>query len=381
MSIWGAFLAKMIISKLSLVNFRNHNKINLEFNPHMNIIIGDNASGKTNILEAIIVLALTKSYKNVNDTDLITFSKSKLKVKGNIRDEKIFKNLEVEITKEGKMVKLNNKRVNCLAEYVSNLKVVTFMPNDLELIKGSPNIRRNLLNIELSQLSSLYLTTYNQYNKLLKTRNEYLKLLFTNGIADKNYFDILTDKLIEKAIVVYKLRYQYLKRINTDIDNIFKNITGQNGIRILYKPNINFDKYEADVIKTTMTKIYKINYQRELHLGMTIFGPHRDDFQFIYQENDMKLYSSQGQQKSAVLAYKLATISIFNEKSGTKPVLLLDDIFGELDLKKKNRLLKYINTDIQSIITTTDLKNISKNALATATIFSISNGEIERRNN
>ncbi len=381
MSIWGVFLAKMIISKLSLVNFRNHNKINLEFNPHMNIIIGDNASGKTNILEAIIVLALTKSYKNVNDTDLITFSKSKLKVKGNIRDEKIFKNLEVEITKEGKMVKLNNKRVNCLAEYVSNLKVVTFMPNDLELIKGSPNIRRNLLNIELSQLSSLYLTTYNQYNKLLKTRNEYLKLLFTNGIADKNYFDILTDKLIEKAIVVYKLRYQYLKRINTDIDNIFKNITGQNGIRILYKPNINFDKYEADVIKTTMTKIYKINYQRELHLGMTIFGPHRDDFQFIYQENDMKLYSSQGQQKSAVLAYKLATISIFNEKSGTKPVLLLDDIFGELDLKKKNRLLKYINTDIQSIITTTDLKNISKNALATATIFSISNGEIERRNN
>lgn len=381
MSIWGVFLAKMIISKLSLVNFRNHNKINLEFNPHMNIIIGDNASGKTNILEAIIVLALTKSYKNVNDTDLITFSKSKLKVKGNIRDEKIFKNLEVEITKEGKMVKLNNKRVNCLAEYVSNLKVVTFMPNDLELIKGSPNIRRNLLNIELSQLSSLYLTTYNQYNKLLKTRNEYLKLLFTNGIADKNYFDILTDKLIEKAIVVYKLRYQYLKRINTDIDNIFKNITGKNGIRILYKPNINFDKYEADVIKTTMTKIYKINYQRELHLGMTIFGPHRDDFQFIYQENDMKLYSSQGQQKSAVLAYKLATISIFNEKSGTKPVLLLDDIFGELDLKKKNRLLKYINTDIQSIITTTDLKNISKNALATATIFSISNGEIERRNN
>lgn len=381
MSIWGVFLSKMIISKLSLVNFRNHNKINLEFNPHMNIIIGDNASGKTNILEAIIVLALTKSYKNVNDTDLITFSKSKLKVKGNIRDEKIFKNLEVEITKEGKMVKLNNKRVNCLAEYVSNLKVVTFMPNDLELIKGSPNIRRNLLNIELSQLSSLYLTTYNQYNKLLKTRNEYLKLLFTNGIADKNYFDILTDKLIEKAIVVYKLRYQYLKRINTDIDNIFKNITGQNGIRILYKPNINFDKYEADVIKTTMTKIYKINYQRELHLGMTIFGPHRDDFQFIYQENDMKLYSSQGQQKSAVLAYKLATISIFNEKSGTKPVLLLDDIFGELDLKKKNRLLKYINNDIQSIITTTDLKNISKNALATATIFSISNGEIERRNN
>lgn len=371
----------MIISKLNLVNFRNHSKTNLEFNPHMNIIIGDNASGKTNILESIVVLALTKSYKNISDVDLITFSKSKLKIKGNIRDKKISKNLEVEITKKGKIVKLNNKRVNCLAEYVSNLKIVTFTPNDLELIKGSPNIRRNLLNIELSQLSSLYLTTYNQYNKLLKTRNEYLKLLFTNGIADKNYFDILTDKLIEKAIIIYKLRYQYLKKINTDIDKIFENITGQNGVSILYKPNILFDKYDDDVIKKKMSEIYKINYQRELHLGMTIFGPHRDDFQFIYHGNDMKLYSSQGQQKSAVLAYKLATIPVFDEKSGTKPVLLLDDIFGELDLKKRNKLLNYINSDIQSIITTTDLKNISKKALATATIFSISNSGIERRNN
>lgn len=260
-------------------------------------------------------------------------------------------------------------------------KDCNFTPNDLELIKGSPNIRRNLLNIELSQLSSLYLTTYNQYNKLLKTRNEYLKLLFTNGIADKNYFDILTDKLIEKAIIIYKLRYQYLKKINTDIDKIFENITGQSGVSILYKPNILFDKYDDDVIKKKMSEIYKINYQRELHLGMTIFGPHRDDFQFIYHGNDMKLYSSQGQQKSAVLAYKLATIPVFDEKSGTKPVLLLDDIFGELDLKKRNKLLNYINSDIQSIITTTDLKNISKKALATATIFSISNSGIERRNN
>lgn len=371
----------MIISKLDLVNFRNHNKINLEFNPHMNIIVGENASGKTNILESIVVLALTKSYKSISDADLITFSKSKLKIKGNIREEQTFKNLEVEITKSGKIVKLNNKKINCLAKYISNLKVVIFTPNDLELIKGSPNIRRNLLNIELSQLYSLYLTTYNQYNKLLKTRNEYLKLLFTNGIADKKYFDILTDKLIEKAIIIYKFRYQYLEKINTNMDGIFKSITGQCGVKILYKPNISFVEYKDDLMKIKMLETYKINYQKELHLGMTIFGPHRDDFQFVYQDKDMKVYSSQGQQKSAVLAYKLATIPIFDEKSGTKPVLLLDDIFGELDLKKRIKLLNYISSDIQSIITTTDLKNISKKSLANATIFSISDGKIERRNN
>ena len=132
-------------------------------------------------------------------------------------------------------------------------------------------------------------------------------------------------------------------------------------------------------LKETL-EIFK-NYQKELRIGMTMFGPHRDDFQFQLNDVDMKLFSSQGQQKSAVLAYKLSTIPIFEEKNGTKPVLLLDDIFSELDLKKKNRLLKYVNQDIQSIITTTDLKNISKKSLENATIFKVSNGNVERSNN
>ena len=371
----------MVIKRLNLVNFRNYSKVNLELGPSMNIFIGENASGKTNILESIVVLALTKSYKNINENNLIRLAKKKTKIKGTVKNDKSLKNLEIEIMETEKVVKVNNKRFYCLADYISNLNIVLFTPDDLELIKGSPSIRRNLLNMELSQLSSLYLNTYNQYNKILRTRNEYLKILFTNNIADKKYLDILTEQLIDKAIVIYKLRNEYLEKINRNINNIFKNITGEENLSILYKPNISFDNYEDDSLKKTMMEILNKNYQRELHIGMTMFGPHRDDFQFQLNDVDMKLFSSQGQQKSAVLAYKLSTIPIFEEKNGTKPVLLLDDIFSELDLKKKNRLLKYVNQDIQSIITTTDLKNISKKSLENTTIFKVSNGNVERSNN
>ena len=202
----------MVIKRLNLVNFRNYSKVNLELGPSMNIFIGENASGKTNILESIVVLALTKSYKNINENNLIRLAKKKTKIKGTVKNDKSLKNLEIEIMETEKVVKVNNKRIYCLADYISNLNIVLFTPDDLELIKGSPSIRRNLLNMELSQLSSLYLNTYNQYNKILRTRNEYLKILFTNNIADKKYLDILTEQLIDKAIVIYKLRNEYLEK-------------------------------------------------------------------------------------------------------------------------------------------------------------------------
>ncbi len=368
----------MIISRLNLTNFRNHHRLDIEFSPQMNIVIGNNAIGKTNILEAIGILALTKSYRNGNEIDLIQFTKSKAKIKGKVRDGISIKNLSVEITKEKKVVKINNTIIYKIADYISNLNVVIFTPDDLEIIKGSPNIRRNLLNIELSQISEKYLVTYNEYNKILKTRNEYLKILFTNQIADQSYLDVLTEKLVEKAVFIYQMRSKYIDKINQQIDQIFYEITGEKGLLILYSPNVLITSFEPDKLKEELLHLYHKNIKRELNAGMTLFGPHRDDFSFYLHQNDMKIYASQGQQKSAVLAYKLATIPIFKEHNGTNPVLLLDDIFSELDIKKKNKLLKFISKDIQSIITTTDLKNISKKSLINATIFKVNNGNVER---
>lgn len=368
----------MIISQLNLTNFRNYRRLEIELNPKMNIFIGKNGAGKTNILEAITILALTKSYRNGAETDLIQFTKEKAKIKGKIKQEKRSKQLSVEITSDKKIVKVNNQVIYRIADYISNLNVVVFTPDDLDIIKGSPTIRRNLLNMELSQISEKYLVTYNEYNKILKTRNEYLKILFTNQIADRNYLDILTEKLVEKAVFIYQMRKSYIEKINQEIDHIFYKITGEKSLSIIYNPNISIISFDTEQLKKQLLDIYRKNYKRELNAGMTLFGPHRDDINFLLNQYDMKIYASQGQQKSAVLSYKLATIPIFKEYSLTNPVLLLDDIFSELDINKKNKLLTFISKDIQSIITTTDLKNISKKALKDATIFEVANRTVER---
>ena len=370
----------MKISSLGLVHFRNYSKTNLSFGPKMNIFVGDNAQGKTNILEAITILALTKSHRVGISPNIIQFGQNKAKISGSIKREKILTKLSVELTEDTKKCLVNQTPIKKIADYISNLNVIVFTPDDLDIVKGSPAIRRNLLNIQLCQLSKDYLKTYNEYNKLLKTRNEYLKILFNNSIADTNYLDIITDKLIDKAIFIYQKRKEYIDLINLHINDSFYEISGEKGLSVQYITNVLFDDYEYETIRKKLKHTFKKNYLKELNYGMTIYGPHRDDFVFNYQDNDLKFFGSQGQQKVAVLSFKLSEIPIFKDISGTYPVLLLDDIFSELDIKKRNKLLKMIQfDDIQSIITTTDLKNIQKRYLEDAYIYSVFNGSIERR--
>ena len=345
----------------------------------MNIFVGDNAQGKTNILEAITFLALTKSHRLGVHPNVIMFNKKKAKIKGVIQKEKIISKLEVEIVDNEKKLFVNQTEIRKVADYISNLNIIVFSPDDLEIIKGSPNVRRNLLNIQLSQISKIYLNIYNEYNKLLRTRNEYLKVLFQNSIADSSYLDIITDKLIEKATFIYQKRKEYLDLINESINTYYKDINGEVGLLVRYEPNIEFSDYDGETIRKTLKHYYKKNYKKELNYGMTLVGPHRDDFFFFLSDKNLKFFGSQGQQKTAVLAYKLSEIPIFESMLSTKPVLLLDDIFSELDLKKRNRLLKLIHTGIQSVITTTDLKNINKKYLTDAYIYNVKNGKVERK--
>ena len=355
----------MKISKINLLNFRNYSKLNLQLNENMNIFIGNNAQGKTNILESIHLLALTKSYRSINDFDLVKFGKDKAIIKGRIKNNGIIKDLEISLEKGKKTLYLNKNIIKRTADYISNLLIISFSPDDLEIIKDSPSVRRNILNIQISQLSKLYLNTYNEYNKLLKTRNEYLKLLLTNSLSDKNYFDIITEKLIEKAVIIYKMRKEYIDLVNINLSSIYSEIgTTNDELSIVYEPNVEIIDFSDDSI---------------LNNGMTLFGPHRDDFSFLLNNNNLKMYGSQGQQKLAIISYKLSEISIFEDMSGNKPILLFDDIFSELDIKKRNRLLKYVENNIQSIITTTDIKNINKKFLSNASIFEVIDGNIVRK--
>ena len=345
----------------------------------MNVFVGDNAQGKTNILEAITILALTKSHRVGVSPNIIMFDKSKCSISGTVRRDKIITKLNVEITEDTKKLSVNSTNIRKVADYISNLNIIVFTPDDLEIVKGSPNVRRNLLNIQLCQLSREYLKVYNEYNKLLKTRNEYLKILFNNSLGDTNYLDIITDKLIEKAIFIYQKRKEYVDLININIDKYYKEISRDSGVSVRYVTNVIFDDYEFETIRKKLKHTFKKNYMKELNYGMTIYGPHRDDLYFEYKGNDLKYFGSQGQQKLAILSFKLSEIPIFKDISGENPVLLLDDIFSELDIKKRNKLLKLVCLDdVQSIITTTDLRNINKKYIEDAFVYQVKSGNVER---
>ncbi len=366
----------MILRKIKLVNFRNYANLNINFSKNINIIIGDNAQGKTNLLESIYTLALTKSYRTTNDVNLIRNNQEKFIVVGEIKDSSVFKKLSVELHNNNKTVKLNDNIINKISDYIGNLYVILSSPDDLQIIKGSPSERRNFLNIEISQLSSNYIKKYNEFNKILKMRNDYLKLLLTNNLSDYSYLDILTNNLIERELDIYIERNNFINNINENLSKIYENIMDISNLKILYQPNIEINDFDRDNLREILKDKYKKNIKREILMGMTLYGPHRDDFTFIIEENDIKIYGSQGQQKIAFIALKFAEIPIFEEKTGTKPVILLDDIFSELDKKKKNRLMKYINDDYQVIITSNDTKDIGKEILMNSKIIKVKDGKI-----
>jgi DNA replication and repair protein RecF len=247
-------------------------------------------------------------------------------------------------------------------------------PEDINILQGTPAERRNFLNIELSQLSKNYIKKYNEFNKILKIRNNYLKMLSNTSISDKRYLDSLTENLIEREIDIYQERNKFINLINNSVGKIYEDIMGIKEFKIIYEPNIELDNYETEYLKSTLEKKYNNSLKKEIENGMTLYGPHRDDLIFLIGNDDIKLYGSQGQQKVAIIALKLSEISIFKDFTGTNPIILLDDIFSELDIKTRNKLINYIPEDVQIIVTTNDTKGISKKFIDSAKIFKVING-------
>lgn len=358
----------MYLEKIKIKNFKKIINLETELNKNINIFIGNNAQGKTSILESIYVLALTKPSKSVEESELINKTSDFSLIKGNLRYEKNQKEMEVILTNQEKILKINKKKIKKVSDYLTNLNVIMFSPDDLDIIKKSPLVRRNLLNIELCQLFPNYMKVLNEYNKLLKIRNEYLRKNYLN--IDKAYFDIITEKLIDRLIIIRNYREKYIECINSNIEVIYKKIMKTGNLKVNYNKNISFD-YKEEIIN-----YYKDNYYNEVDKKMTLFGIQKDDLSFYVDSMDLKDYGSQGQQRVAILAFKLAEINIFKEIKKTYPIVLLDDIFSELDIEKRNNLLKFIKSNIQFIITTTDIKNISDKIVEKASIFKIKDGNI-----
>lgn len=367
----------MYLSNIKLHNFRNYGKLILDFTPGINIIYGNNAQGKTNLLESIYYLSVTKSHHSFLDNNLIKNGEDSLFVEGIIRDNNLTNKYSIELVNHKKILKINDDKINKISDYISNINTIFFYPDDLNLIKGNPEVRRRYLNIQLSQLSSIYFKNISDYNKLLKIRNNYLKKYVDRIDFDENYFDIITDHLIDKSIYIYKMRKKYISKINQYSKLISKKIYNSDNYEIIYKTNFDHLDFNDEDIKSKIKEEYRKNLYRDKKYKITLLGPQKDDFEFVYESKNLKLYGSQGQQRLGVLVFKLSEINIFNDFKQTKPILLLDDVFSELDNNKKNSLLNYINNEIQTIITTTDLSNLDKNLINTSNLIKINGGKIE----
>lgn len=368
----------MILKSIKLKNFRNYESLELNFSDGINILYGDNAQGKTNLLESIYVLAITKSHRSFIDQSLIKEGENSSKISGIIEKEGIPTSYEVLLENKKKKCFIDDDEIKKLADYISNLNIIIFYPEDLDIIKDSPKLRRRYLNTEISQLDRNYFKILNDYTRLLKMRNESFKNMSSYSGMEHPYFKAVTDYFIEKAALIYKMRMKFIKKINEYCETIFFDISKLHGFCVKYESSIKLEDLTLDEIKEQLKKKCQELAFQEYRSKMTLFGPHKDDLSFWVNNINLRTKGSQGQQRMAILAIKLAEITVFENYCHEKPILLLDDVFSELDDGKKNNLLSYMSNDIQTIITTTEISNIESSILEKSKLIEIENGAIKK---
>ena len=369
----------MYLSEIELRNFRNYEDRQVEFSPGINVFIGENAQGKTNLLEAIYVLAMTRSHRTANDRELINWQAKEAMVKGTVIKQTGRVPLEVLLGTRGKRVKVNHLFQSRLSTYIGNLNVVLFAPEDLALVKGAPQERRQFMDTEFSQMSSRYLYAISQFRGLLKQRNEYLKQLKYGSQVDQVLLEVLSDQLAESGAAVTAMRFKLLKRLETWSAQLHEHISQQKEVlKLKYISQVMIDEKTAEnEIAEQLQKLYHEHQSQEIKLGTTLYGPQRDDIRFLVNEQDVHRFGSQGQQRTTALAVKLAEIDLMNEQTGEYPLLLLDDVLSELDDDRQTHLLTAIQDKVQTFLTTTSLSGVARQLINRPTIFQIAHGTID----
>ena len=359
----------MEICSLKLLNYRNYETLEIKFSPHTNIIYGKNGMGKTNLIEAIYLLALTKTFRLGAEDVVIKKGKNISKVEGIIKD-KILNNYKIVISENGKRLKIDNNKITKMSEYITRINIILFNPDDLKIIKDTPMTRRKLLNIEISSINKEYINYLSNYNKILKQRNSYLKALSKKNIYQTDFLNILTEQLVDLGLKIMLIRSEFINNINSYISDIYYKITGKGPLSINYK-----SEYKNKT-KEQLMNMYEKNISREIIMGKTLFGPHHDDIEFIIDKEIVKEYSSVGEQKNSVIAFKLAEIKNIVELLNKTPILILDDLFSELDQEKINNIISLIDSEMQTFITTTEIDKVNPDLIKKAKIFKCINGKI-----
>lgn len=364
----------MFIKQLSLYDFRNYERLTVDFSKRINLIIGKNAQGKTSLIEAIYALSTTKSHRTNKDLQMVRLNEEFSRINVVVDAQEQF-DLSLVISKKGKKAKYNGIDFRLLSEYVGKLKVVFFAPEDLLMIKGSPTVRRRFLNMAIGQIDSIYLHHLSQYNKILKQRNELLKNFIENE-SNQLMLEVLTDQLIPHLVYISKKRMWFLSTLERHASRIHQHVTdSKEFLSLKYISSLKLEEWN----ETEILCKYEANYVSDKRMRTTTLGIHRDDFFIEVDGMDASDFASQGQQRTAILSMKFAEIDLIYEVSGVYPILLLDDVLSELDASRQNKLLSATNEKVQTFITTTSMDEINDELIETADIFEVNEAEIKKK--
>ena len=356
----------MKLKNIQLKNFRNYDELPLDFHPQLNIFLGQNAQGKTNILEAIHFLALTRSHRTSHDKELIRWNEQEMKVAGTVEKAHSKVPLEVQLTSKGRIAKANHLKENRLADYIGQLNLIMFAPENLELVKGAPAVRRRFMDIELGQIRPVYLYDSMRYNRALKERNAYLK--FDKEKIDKHFLSVLDEQLAEHGNKIMLERKQFIQKLEFHAHKIHEQLThGLENLKIDYVRHV-----KADFAKELLAR-----QDHDIFRHQTSVGPHRDDLQFFINNINVADFGSQGQQRTVALSIKLAEIDLIFEETGEYPILLLDDVMSELDNSRQLDLIATALDKTQTFMTTTTLDHL-KNLPEGLSIFNVEQGKIKK---
>ena len=359
----------MFIKRLQMLNYRNYNVLDISLGPHVNVFMGDNAQGKTNILEGIYYCAFARSHRTSKDRELINWNSNNALLSITVGRERLDKRIDISILKDGKKaIQVNKIKIKKIGELFGNFNVVMFSPEDLKIIKDSPGVRRKFIDMELCQLNPKYYYNLVQYNKVLNERNSILR----NRNINKDILDVYDMQLVEFGYNIIIDRLEYIQKLNKYSAKIHSDITsGKEKIEFKYISTIK----DLENIKENFYSLLEKNRSRDCERGITSLGPHRDDFTVLINDIDTKSYGSQGQQRTAVLTIKFSSLKIIKELTGEHPVLLLDDVLSELDFSRKRYILSTIG-DIQTIITCTGIEDLYEYLDDKSKVFKVKDGEI-----
>lgn len=370
----------MFVKSLSLTNYRNYGNLSLDSFGSVNLMIGRNAQGKTNLLEALLVLALTKSHRTSKDKELISFGGDHATVTAEVERKYGTVGLELRFSQQGKRAKLNGLEQRKLSDFIGALNAVMFAPEDLEIVKGTPGVRRRFLDMEIGQVQPSYLFHLQQYQKVLVQRNNLLKQAWGSSSDIETMLEIWNEQLVEHGVKIIRKRKQFIRKLQKWAQHIHEGITGGGeDLKLSYLPSFGQaeEEDEAVLLEQFMIKLSQTKDQ-EIRRGMTLSGPHRDDLAFHINGNEAQSFGSQGQQRTTALSLKLAEIELIHEEIGEYPILLLDDVLSELDPYRQTQLIETFQSKVQTFITATGIESLNASRLQDASIFHVQEGQVHR---